>query len=83
MRLQPAPLRKRLRASLGRVLGTSDFGTAFALPRRFFATHEDHRARFAALTPEDTEHFAAIIDPNEFGALLRAIEDYQGDPAVQ
>src|SRR3546814_3262632 len=27
-------------------------------------------------------HFPAITDPVAFGALLRAIEDYQGDPAV-
>lgn len=35
----------------------------------------------ALITPK-VKHFAAITDPVEFGALLRAIEDYQGDPAV-
>jgi integrase len=35
----------------------------------------------ALITPR-VKHFAAITDPVEFGALLRAIEDYRGDPAV-
>ncbi len=35
-----------------------------------------------ALTSPKVKHFAAIIDQTEFGALLRAIEDYQGDPSV-
>jgi integrase len=35
----------------------------------------------ALITPR-VKHFAAITDPVEFGALLRAIEDYQGDPSV-
>ena len=35
-----------------------------------------------ALTTPRVKHFAAITDPTELGALLRAIEDYQGDPAV-
>lgn len=35
-----------------------------------------------ALTTPRVKHFSAITDPAAFGALLRAIEDYQGDPAV-
>lgn len=35
-----------------------------------------------ALIQPRVKHFAAITDPGEFGALLRAIEDYAGDPAV-
>lgn len=35
-----------------------------------------------ALIQPRVKHFAAITEPTEFGALLRAIEDYSGDPAV-
>lgn len=35
-----------------------------------------------ALTIPKVNHFPAITDPIVFGGLLRAIEDYQGDPAV-
>ncbi|MBB5373783.1 tyrosine-type recombinase/integrase [Acidocella aromatica] len=35
-----------------------------------------------ALTSPTVKHFAAITDPVEFGALLRVIDDYQGDPSV-
>ena len=35
-----------------------------------------------ALTIPKVKHFAAITDPVAFGGLLRAIDDYQGDPAV-
>jgi integrase len=35
-----------------------------------------------ALTSPPVKHFAAITDPQEFGGLLRAIEEYQGDPSV-
>jgi len=35
-----------------------------------------------ALIQPMAKHFAAITEPTEFGALLRAIEDYSGDPAV-
>ena len=35
-----------------------------------------------ALISPTVTHFAAITDPIEFGALLRAIDDYQGDPSV-
>ena len=35
-----------------------------------------------ALIKPRPKHFAAITDPDEFGGLLRAIEEYQGDPAT-
>ena len=35
-----------------------------------------------ALTIPKVKHFPAITDPVAFGGLLRAIDDYQGDPAV-
>lgn len=35
-----------------------------------------------ALISPRVKHFASITDPTAFGALLRAIEDYEGDPAV-
>lgn len=35
-----------------------------------------------ALISPAVKHFSAITDPVEFGALLRAIDDYQGDPSV-
>lgn len=35
----------------------------------------------ALITPK-VKHFAAITDPTQLGGLLRAIDDYQGDPAV-
>lgn len=34
------------------------------------------------LTIPKVKHFPAITDPVVFGGLLRAIDDYQGDPAV-
>ncbi|WP_038212805.1 tyrosine-type recombinase/integrase [Xenophilus azovorans] len=36
-----------------------------------------------ALTPHKGRHFAAIIEPKAFGALLRAIQSYQGGPIVR
>jgi integrase len=35
-----------------------------------------------ALAPVETQHHAAVTNPAEVGALLRAIDDYQGQPAV-
>ena len=35
-----------------------------------------------ALTIPKVKHFPAITEPVAFGGLLRAIDDYQGDPAV-
>jgi integrase len=36
-----------------------------------------------ALTPHQGRHFAAIIEPEAFGVLLRAIRVYQGGPIVR
>lgn len=36
-----------------------------------------------ALTPVQTRHHAAITDPKRVGALLRAIDDYKGQPATR
>jgi len=36
-----------------------------------------------ALPPVQTEHYPAIIDPKEIGALLRAIDDYPGDVSTR
>lgn len=36
-----------------------------------------------ALTPPRVQHHAAITDPHELGALLRAIEGYSGDPTTR
>ena len=35
-----------------------------------------------ALSSPTVKHFAAITDPVAFGGLLRAVEDYEGDPSV-
>lgn len=35
-----------------------------------------------ALAPVKSSHFAAITDPKRIGELLRAIDGYQGEPAV-
>lgn len=34
------------------------------------------------LMPKARTHFAAIVKPNEFGALLRALDEYRGDSAT-
>ena len=36
-----------------------------------------------ALAPVQTEHMAALIEPKEVGALMRAIEGHKGSPAVR
>lgn len=36
-----------------------------------------------ALTQPEEKHFAAIVDPNQVGALLRAIDNYAGTPEVR
>jgi integrase len=36
-----------------------------------------------ALTPHKGRHFAAIIDPKAFGALIRTVRIYQGGPVVR
>lgn len=42
------------------------------------ASNDPTGALKGALTPCRTEHFAAITEPNNIGALLRAIEGYEG-----
>ena len=36
-----------------------------------------------SLTPVESEHLAAIVDPERIGGLLRAIESYRGDPITR
>lgn len=65
---------KRLRSFASRV-----FRYAAATAR---AERDPAQLLLGALIQPRAKHFAAITDPVEFGALLRAIEDYAGDPAV-
>lgn len=65
---------KQLRAFAGQV-----FRYAAATAR---AERDPAQLLQGALTSPTVKHFAAITDPIEFGALLRAIDDYQGDPSV-
>lgn len=65
---------KQLRAFASRV-----FRFAAATAR---AERDPAQLLLGALITPTVKHFPAIIDPTEFGALLRAIEDYQGDPSV-
>ncbi|HTI00673.1 MAG TPA: integrase arm-type DNA-binding domain-containing protein [Acidisoma sp.] len=65
---------KQLRAFAGQV-----FRYAAATAR---AERDPAQLLQGALISPRIRHFAAITDPSEFGALLRAIDDYQGDPAV-
>lgn len=65
---------KQLRAFAGQV-----FRYAAATAR---AERDPAQLLQGALISPTVKHFAAITDPVEFGALLRAIDDYQGDPAV-
>lgn len=46
------------------------------------AESDPARLLVGALISPTVKHYSAITDPVEFGALLRAIEDYQGDPSV-
>ena len=58
---------------------------------RFYATQSPPGARRAipaadlrgALTPVKSKHFPGLTDPVQVGALLRNIDEYQGQPAVQ
>lgn len=78
--LQKHERRGRLEtANLLRAFASRVFRFAVATAR---AERDPAQLLIGALTTPRVKHFAAIIDPNEFGALLRAIEDYQGDPAV-
>lgn len=65
---------KQLRSFASRV-----FRYAAATAR---AERDPAQLLLGALTTARVKHFPAITDPAMFGALLRAIEDYQGDPAV-
>ena len=46
------------------------------------ADHDITASLRGALTPIPTEHRAALTDPSQVGALLRAIDGYQGQPSV-
>lgn len=63
-----------LRAFVSRV-----FRYAVATAR---ADRDPAQLLIGALITLKVKHFAAITDPVEFGGLLRAIGDYQGDPSV-
>lgn len=65
---------KQLRSFASRV-----FRYAAATAR---AERDPAQLLIGALVTPKVKHFAAITDPIEFGGLLRAIEDYQGDPTV-
>lgn len=65
---------KQVRAFASRV-----FRYAAATAR---AERDPAQMLLGALIQPKVKHFAAITDPDSFGGLLRAIEDYQGDPAV-
>ena len=65
---------KQVRAFASRV-----FRYAAATAR---AERDPAQMLLGALIQPKVKHFAAITDPDSFGALLRAIDDYQGDPAV-
>lgn len=47
------------------------------------AKHDPTRDLRGALPPVKGEHFAAVTDPKQVGALLRAIDSYQGSLVVQ
>lgn len=65
---------KQLRSFAGQV-----FRYAAATAR---AERDPAQLLLGALTSSTVKHFAAITSPIEFGALLRVIDDYQGDPSV-
>ncbi|WP_298281615.1 integrase arm-type DNA-binding domain-containing protein [Acidocella sp.] len=65
---------KQLRAFAGQV-----FRYAAATAR---AERDPAQLLQGALISPTVKHFAAITDTAQFGALLRAIDDYQGDPSV-
>lgn len=66
---------KRLRATIGQV-----FRLAIATGR---AENDPTGALRGALAAPVVRHRAAIIDPMGFGALLRAIDDYDGAPETK
>jgi integrase len=65
---------KRMRSFASRV-----FRYAAATTR---AERDPAQLLLGALIQPRVKHFAAITEPAQFGGLLRAIEDYSGDPAV-
>jgi integrase len=65
---------KRLRATIGEV-----FRFAIATAR---ATNDPTFALRGALTAPTVKHRAAITEPKELGALLRAIEAFEGQPTT-
>ena len=65
---------KRMRSFASRV-----FRYAAATTR---AERDPAQLLLGALIQPKVKHFAAITEPTAFGGLLRAIEDYSGDPAV-
>ena len=66
-------------ANLLRSFASRVFRYAVATAR---AERDPAQLLIGALTTAKVKHFAAITDATEFGALLRAIGDYQGDPSV-
>jgi len=66
-------------ANLLRSFASRVFRYAVATAR---AERDPAQLLIGALTTAKVKHFPAITDPATFGALLRAIEDYEGDPAV-
>ena len=66
-------------ANLLRAFASRVFRYSVATAR---AERDPAQLLIGALTTPRVKHFPAITDPITFGALLRAIEDYQGDPAV-
>ncbi|MGV7119176.1 tyrosine-type recombinase/integrase [Sphingopyxis sp. 550A] len=66
-------------ANLLRAFASRVFRYAVATAR---AERDPAQLLIGALTTPRVKHFPAITDAVTFGALLRAIEDYQGDPAV-
>ncbi|WP_420607574.1 tyrosine-type recombinase/integrase [Novosphingopyxis sp.] len=66
-------------ANLMRAFASRVFRYAVATAR---ADRDPAQLLIGALTTPRVKHFAAITDATEFGALLRAIEDYEGDPSV-
>ncbi|WP_174275016.1 tyrosine-type recombinase/integrase [Sphingomonas bacterium] len=66
-------------ANLLRSFASRVFRYAVATAR---AERDPAQLLIGTLTSPRVKHFAAITDPVAFGALLRAIEDYQGDPSV-
>lgn len=65
---------KRMRSFASRVFR---YGAATARAER-----DPAQMLLGALIQPKVKHFSAITEATEFGALLRAIEDYSGDPAV-